>query len=94
MIKLNYYFEDCGGDFEFEIDDKNFEYALSRILRTYEFADFIKLIIDMDSQTAEEYFEEDLLEFFENTAHEQAKDSYEYRKDPLGYNGMSEEDFR
>ncbi len=94
MTKLNYYFEDCGGDFEFDVDDKMLLSALSSLLRNCETEELIEIMIEMDNQTPAEYFEEDLLEYFKDEAYEQAKDSYEYHKDPLGYNGMSEEDFK
>ena len=93
MIKLNYYFEDCGGDFEFEVDNKMLLSALCSLLRNCETEELIEIMIDMDNQTPDEYYEEDLLEYFKDEAYEQAKDSYEYYKNPMRYNGLSQGDF-
>lgn len=95
MKEIYYDFDD--NEFLYEAD----EYRLNEYIETLFENEYSvtkeqaqRIIENFDLyESLEEIYEEQIKDFFEDLAYEEYVDSCEYRKDPLGYYGISNSDF-
>ena len=90
---LNYEFDD--EDYEYDASWNECRFIIKKELNKMTKEDLIDFILnDIDSdEQLEEYFEEDIKDYYYDDACECYKDSCEYNKDPYAYYGVSHKDF-
>lgn len=87
---LDYCFED--GNFEYEVDWTDIQSAISVILKDYTQEELIDVILNIETG-CEEYFKEELTDYFEEKAYKEYKDACAYNDDKLGFNGLTPNNF-
>lgn len=78
------------GDYEFEPSYEETRDALKEILSNMSKEELIQAILDNE---CEDYFEEDLWNYFENVARGDYEENLDYQRDPYKYYGLNEGDF-
>lgn len=81
--------------FDHEIDSFEVQDALEHVLKSFTKEELISLLVtDLDIQPElEEYFYDDIKDYYENEAWDAYEDKLLYDRDPLGYYGLSQRDF-